>query len=545
MTPIETPSVARSTPSPWRDPVFVGLCVAIMTWWTLHGLYGRSIVTDDGISLLAARGILEHGYPILPSGLVYDRAYLAHYALALSLALFGTNDFGIAASSLVAAGALLVLVYRLGSEAFREGETPQGASRSRWIAYAAMLLLAVSPPQVHYAASPRMYGFLTAFATWTALAGWRGFAGGRRDQQAWAVVATALGIQCERGAATLLPALAVAALCVTSGSLRARVRALVERVRPIGPAQLGAVAVLLVSLALVAYHPPNALRPIVVMGGNPRDFIQFSLSPERLFWHLLDVDGMLPGTLAFAILGVVAGGPGARFLAVVFAVALAQVAALMAYQGHRMVLFLLPLYALLVAAGLRAVVDAARAGVLVTRPWRLRIGGAVVFHAILIAVATFAPRHLGRAYPTAYLFPDHSDEGSSETRRNLRWLATALRPDDVVLTSNPWITDYYLDRTDGFLRQRREKRKFFPFEEDADEYFGAPIYDEWSDIEAAANALRSDQVLWLVADHKSELLWSIELRAHVQAAFDLVRENERLWIFRSRVRAADTTRIEP
>lgn len=535
----------RSTPPLRRDPVFVGLFVAIMAWWTLHGLYGRSIVTDDGISLLAARGIREHGYPILPSGLVYARSYLAHYALALSTALFGTNDFGIAASSLVAAGAVLVLVHRLGSEVFLDGETPQGASRSRWIAYVAMVLLAVSPPQVHYAASPRMYGWLTAFAAWTALAGWRGFARGRRDQQAWAVVAVALGIQCERGAATLLPGLVVAGLFVTGGSLRARVQALLERVRPIGPAQLGAAVVLLASLALVAYQPPNALRPIVVMGGQPRDFIQFSLAPDRLFWNLLDVDGMLPGTLAFAVLGVLAGGTGARFLAVVFAVALAQVAALMAYQGQRMVLFLLPLYALLVAAGLRAVVDAARARVLATRPWRLRIEGAVVFHAILIALATFLPKHLGRAYPTAYLFPDHREEGSSDTRRNLRWLAEALGPDDVVLTSNPWITDYYLGRTDGFLRQRREKRKFGPFEEDADEYFGAPIYDEWSDIEAAMKALGPDRTLWLVADHKSEILWSIELRARVQAAFDLVRESENLWIFRTRALASDTTRIEP
>src|SRR5204862_7897433 len=141
-------------------------------------------------------------------------------------------------------------------------------------------------------------------------------------------VAVALGIQCERGAATLLPGLVVAGIVVTDGPLRVRVRALVDRVRPIGPAQLAALAVLLVSLALVAYQPPNALRPIVVMGGQPRDFIQFSLEPKRLFWHLLDVDGMLPGTLALAVLGVVAGGRGARFLAVVFAIALAQVAAL-------------------------------------------------------------------------------------------------------------------------------------------------------------------------------------------------------------------------
>src|SRR5436190_1914405 len=226
---------ARSTPPLWRDPAFVGLFVAILAWWTLHGLYGRSIVTDDGISLLAARGIREHGYPLLPSGLVYARAYLAHYALALSTALFGTTDFGIAASSLVAAGATLVLVHRLASEVFREGETPRGASRSRWIAYVPMALLAVSPPQVHYAASPRMYGWLTAFAAWTALAGWRGFAEGRRDQQAWAVVAVALGIQCERGAATLLPGLVVAGIVVSDGPLRVRVRALVDRVRPIGP----------------------------------------------------------------------------------------------------------------------------------------------------------------------------------------------------------------------------------------------------------------------------------------------------------------------
>jgi PhnB protein len=30
-----------------------------------------------------------------------------------------------------------------------------------------------------------------------------------------------------------------------------------------------------------------------------------------------------------------------------------------------------------------------------------------------------------------------------------------------------------------------------------------------------------------------------------QAAFDLVRESENLWIFRTRARASDTTRIQP
>jgi hypothetical protein len=267
------------------------------------------------------------------------------------------------------------------------------------------------------------------------------------------------------------------------------------------------------------------------MGGRPTQFIQFSVSPERLFWQLLDVDGMLPGTLGFAIVGVVAGGPGARFLGALFAVALVQVAALMAYQGHRMVLFLLPIYALLVAAGIVSIVDAARARLLATRTWMLRVAAPFALHAVLLALATREPENLARAYPTRFLFPDHSREGSSETRTNLRWLAGALGPDDVVVTSSPWITDYYLGRTDGFLRQRRVKRTFVPFEEDADEYFGAPLYDEWSDIERAIEALRPDQTLWLVADHKAEILVSKELRTQIHRTFDLVRESDNLRIY--------------
>jgi len=54
------------------------------------GLWG-----DEGYTALAVRGILDHGYPLLPSGSIYPRAALFSYIESLSSKIFGLNEFGL------------------------------------------------------------------------------------------------------------------------------------------------------------------------------------------------------------------------------------------------------------------------------------------------------------------------------------------------------------------------------------------------------------------------------------------------------------------
>ena len=501
------------------------ILVAAALGWSADGLLGRSVTTDDGISLLSAAAIREHGYPLLPSHLIYDRAYLAHYALAASTAVFGTNDAGIALPSLLAGLGTLVLVFQLGRRVL-------GSDAAGLVACG---LVAVSPDQVLYAASPRMYGLLTFFCTWSVLAGWRGFVEGERRQHALAVVATALGLQCERGAGALIPAAAMALLFVESGPLRQRLRAIARRVRPVGSAEWAALALLAASVALVFVHPRHALHPIIVEAGNPVRFLDFSLAPERYFWHLLHVDGMLPGTLWLAGVGGVAifrdDARARRFLPVLFGTAFLSIVALLVHNGHRMVLFLLPLYALLVAHGGLTLARALRDRVSLA-PVVRSAGVAAVTYGACLGVAGLVPERLAWAYPTTYVAPDRSREGHPDIERELLALRTKLRPDDLVLTSNPWVSHHYLGKTDGILRQRvTESGLFKTFKLRRNEYFGARIYDKWSRIDALLATLLPGQRAWMVAERKSDVFWSPVFLAEFERRFPRANDNERLRIY--------------
>ena len=72
-----------------------------LAYWMWFGLTQRTINADDGISILAAQGILDHGIPRLESGFMYARGLIPHYLLAASIGSFGLNDLGIMMPSLI------------------------------------------------------------------------------------------------------------------------------------------------------------------------------------------------------------------------------------------------------------------------------------------------------------------------------------------------------------------------------------------------------------------------------------------------------------
>ncbi len=505
--------------------LLLALLAVAAVGWLADAFLLRSITTDEGISILAASAIRAHGVPLLPSQQVYDRAYLAHYALAASTAIFGTGTLGITLPALAAALGTLFFTFDLGRRALR----------SESAGLVACALVAVSPDMVMYATSPRMYGPLTFFCTWGAAAAWRGFVGGERRQRILAVVAAALGLQCERGAAAFVPAVAVALLCIEAGPVRQRWAAVRAKV-PFGRAEWLALAGLMLSAVAVAVKPPHALKAIIVEAGLPPRFLDFSLSPERIFWHTLNVDGMLPGTMWLAAVGAFVllrhEERARRFIPVTFAVTLVCIAALLVHTGHRMVLFLLPLYALLVAQGVVSLVGAIRDPA--SRPFVRRAAlVSLGIYTSALGIAWGVPDRLRRAYPTAYLFPERSREGHVEVKDELLALRAELLPGDLVLTSNPWVSDYYLGRTDGILRQRlTESGNFTSFSKHRDEYFGARIYDKWSRIDALLAKLEPGQRVWFIAETKSDVYWSPEFTQEFEARFPRTNTSERLRVHR-------------
>ncbi len=495
------------------------LLLVVALYWTWFGLHGRSIRTDDGISLLAAAGIRMHGFPILPSGAIYARAYLAHYAVALSTMVFGVNDVGIALPAFVAALGTVALTFGLARRTL--GSDVGGVLAAG--------LVAASSAQTEYAVSPRMYGPLTFFAAWASYAAFRGFVEGERAQRGWCVAAIALGLQCERGTATVLLALPVAWLLLGPPSARERWRGRLGWGLP----EVAAGLVLVASVALIEWHPAHVVRPLVVEAGAVADSIGFSVAPKRILWHLIHMDSLLPGTLGLAVLATFTAFGGdhrLRYVAALCWLPFAMVACLLVDAGQRMVLFLLPVYATLVVAGARALGRA-----VVGRDARvigLAAVSAVVYGGTYAAAIT-TPTRARSVYSGGWWLPDESREGDPETAVELRALRPKIAATDLVISSNPWVTDYYLDHTDGLLRQRTGKHHVYSaFASPTDEYFGLPIYDDFSKIQAVIKDLRPGQNLWVLRDFKSDEFTSVPFRHALSQVAQRVNKSRRIRIYR-------------
>lgn len=97
-----------------RDAVLWGvvLAVAAVLLVVLSRHVGRlSLWMDEGFHWLAARGILDRGYPLFPSGHVYYKAILYCYVLAAAAKAFGFTTAVLRGVSVVAYAALIPVAF--------------------------------------------------------------------------------------------------------------------------------------------------------------------------------------------------------------------------------------------------------------------------------------------------------------------------------------------------------------------------------------------------------------------------------------------------
>lgn len=135
--------------------------VVLRTAATLLGLVGAALAVrvpllaapghvDEFYSGLAARGILERGFPFFPSGLYYDRDIAYHYALAGALDIGDTDLQAGRWLSLLAGLAVIPLVFAL----------VRRLSRAHAPALIAAALAALDPISASMAPRMRMYPWL-------------------------------------------------------------------------------------------------------------------------------------------------------------------------------------------------------------------------------------------------------------------------------------------------------------------------------------------------------------------------------------------------
>ena len=122
-----------------------------------YNLGYKSFWIDEAITSSAAIGLLEHGTPVLPSGIDYTRALLNTYLIALSFKIFGISEFSARIVSVVFGTLTIPLVYLLGKEL-----------ENKRIAIIAILLITFSLFEILWARSARMYAQFQFFYLLTA-----------------------------------------------------------------------------------------------------------------------------------------------------------------------------------------------------------------------------------------------------------------------------------------------------------------------------------------------------------------------------------------
>lgn len=96
--------------------VIIFALTAIGFYLRFNNLGDKPFWFDEAVTSYAAIGLLEHGTPVLPSGVDYNRALLNTYLIALSFNIFGISEFSARIVSVIFGTLSIPLVYLLGKE---------------------------------------------------------------------------------------------------------------------------------------------------------------------------------------------------------------------------------------------------------------------------------------------------------------------------------------------------------------------------------------------------------------------------------------------
>ncbi|HHY55772.1 MAG TPA: hypothetical protein GYA08_10080 [Chloroflexi bacterium] len=399
---------ARSTLSVWWLPCFVLLAVACWLRWQYIQQVGLHV--DEFSSLWAVRRVLEYGFPLLPSGVIYTRGLFHTYLTALFMQLGGFSFTTGRLPSLLFALATVALIYWIGWKHWRPG-----------VGVLAALGLALLPEAIEAGGRARFYA---PVMFWSLLAAWAFFEAIRHTDDAnrsWRTVrrwhllfavSFALAIFSHEEIALLYPALLLAALWWRGWAyLR------LPGVRVAHAISLGAVA-----LRLLVEQMGQPGQLLAIQASQP--YLDLYFDPASL-WRLIDALFLeaprLPWTMG-ALVAVGAAGfalhrrhwriptlssaqQATLFFALLFGVVFALFATVVgeSWRNPRYLLFIQAYWLLIGAAGM---VGAVAFVIRNPRAQAIAIGAAGMALAWLMwddAIAATRERMLGYEHAFAYV----------------------------------------------------------------------------------------------------------------------------------------------
>ncbi|RMF01942.1 MAG: hypothetical protein D6768_09455, partial [Chloroflexi bacterium] len=182
---------------------------------------------DEYTTVLAARQILRHGWPVLPSGLFYEHGLLSTYLIAPFAALFVNAppaewqpaQWGLMPArwpSVLLGTATIPLIYRLGqSFSLPWAGVSGGRKPARIVALLAAGLFAISPEGMVWGGRARMYALAAFLVLLTVYLAFRGAMHPAPARFRWAALAVLLAtLLTQLGALLMIPPLLAAMLAL-------------------------------------------------------------------------------------------------------------------------------------------------------------------------------------------------------------------------------------------------------------------------------------------------------------------------------------------
>lgn len=313
--------------------LLLGALSAWGAWLRCADLAAAGFWIDEGFSVVHARGILEHGYPLLPSGVVSWSNFTAHYLIAAGLALFGEQHAGARLLPALAGALLTPAVFLLA----------RALGLARPAALVAAALTACSGWEIAWSRQARFYTILVLLGV-LGLAFVARFLRDRRVADGFAAVAFLFAALATGRAGYLF---LLAALLIALAEVRRR--SVWAAWRRSHPRAVPALLILGSACAAVLFIPTlNSGMRETVSGLTPAGGSRYALPYARF---LLGEFGFL---LAWAALGAAAAAPRVPFLALTAAGGgyLVVLSAATVLFHYRYLLPLAPLLHVLAAAGL-------------------------------------------------------------------------------------------------------------------------------------------------------------------------------------------------
>ena len=522
------------------------------------GLTQRTINDDDGISILAAQGIPEHGIPRLPSGFIYERGVVPHYLLAASIGSLGLGDLSIMLPSLLLGLGSLWLVYLFARDIMG----------NRWIGVAAVALLLVLQVHTLYATSPRMYMTLQFMTLLAAYSAWRGYFQGSRRFQMVTLLAIAAAMLSHKQGAVLVVAIPISVLIVTW--ITRQKMPSVHAIQNLG----GVLVIALAGFFLLVYGIPDGKGLIAFHGGQEPDHLGLNLNPAQWTNLAFASQRIFPFGLSFLPLAIFLAAKtvlgrradphlGLTYALLIFGAGGLAVLIIVNLEQGRFWLFLLPFNALIVCASVAALLEHFRRrpetrvqGDVRRRPKKRSQGNSgrrakarvqrnfAAGVVLLSFLAGGAAANLGFVFvgrgadefkqivtdgygpPCTISSSDRPWIWCSNQESAYATIRQEVKPEDLIISTNPWLTNYYLGRVDGLLREKREGvGGFTSFDRSTEEYFGITLIDTLDELLQLAE---EDKRVWVLLDGKTSLNSSQQTTRFVDAAYHRLYDDRSL-----------------